>query len=175
MPPCDRFAIGSAKTDAQCAPYFTASGLRSTPSRRDDGPNGLPPKQQPALDARSTCRGPTHTALRSSANNRLSKYTPDLARRVASRRGPQVEPELPTPLAWLDPSLLLLAWWLSSPPLLVPQRSQPVHMSPTPIGKDLFSYMALHLVIRFALGARLYSEMKPVTKPASRCTDTSDI
>jgi len=124
------------KTDAQCAPYFTASGLRSTPSHRDDGPNDLPPKQPLPFDARSTCRGPTHTGLRSSANNLLSKYTPDLARRVASRREPQAEPELPRPLAWLDPSLLLLAWWLLSPSL-VPQRSRPVHMSPTPIGMAL--------------------------------------
>src|SRR5437773_1790060 len=127
--PFDRFPIGRAKTDAQSAPYFTASGLRSTPSHRDDGPNDLPPKQPLPFDERSTCRGPTHTGLRSSANNRLSKYTPDLARRVASRREPQAEPELPKPLARLDPSLLLLAWWLLSPSL-VPQRSRPVHMSP---------------------------------------------
>src|SRR6266481_459477 len=76
--PLDRFAIGGAKTDAQSAPYFIASGQAPTPSHRDDGPNGLPPKQPPALDARSTCRGPTRTALRPNANNRLSKYTPDL-------------------------------------------------------------------------------------------------
>ncbi len=113
----------NVKTDAQCAPYFTASGLRSTPSHRDDGPNDLPPKQPLPFDARSTCRGPTHTGLRSSANNLLSKYTPDLARWVASRREPQAEPELPKPLARLDPSLLLLAWWLLSPSL-VPQRSR---------------------------------------------------
>jgi len=124
------------KTDAQRAPYFTASGLRSTPSHRDDGPNDLPPKQPLPFDARSTCRGPTHTGLRSSANNLLSKYTPDLARWVASRREPQAEPELPKPLARLDPSLLLLAWRLLSPSL-VPQRSRPVHMSPTPIGMAL--------------------------------------
>src|SRR5207249_8538236 len=121
--PFDRFPIGRAKTDAQSAPYFTASDLRATPSHRDDGPNGLPPKQPPVLDARSMCRGPTRTALRSNANNRLSKYTPNLARRVASRREPKAEPELPRPLAWLDSSLLLLAWWLSSSRSLVPQRS----------------------------------------------------
>jgi hypothetical protein len=90
---------------------FTASGPQSTPSRRASAPSGLRPKQPPALGARSTCRGPTHTGSRSSANNRLSRRRLLLARRAASRREPQAEPELPRPLAWLDPSLLLLGWW----------------------------------------------------------------
>ena len=137
---------------------FTASGPQSTPSRRASAPSGLRPKQPPALDARSTCRGPTHTGLRSSANNRLSRHTLVLARRAASRREPQAEPELPRPLAWLDPSLLLLgSWWWSSPSL-VPQRSRPVRMSPTPISKGFFSYTPPRLGIRFALGVRLYQK-----------------
>ena len=136
---------------------FTASGPQSTPSRRASAPSGLRPKQPPALDARSTCRGPTHTGLRSSANNRLSRHTLVRAKRAASRREPQAEPELPRPLAWLDPSLLLLGWWWSSPSL-VPPRSRPVRMSPTPIGKGFFSYTPPRLGIRFALGVRLYQK-----------------
>ena len=140
---------------------FTASGPQSTPSRRTSAPSGLRPKQPPALDARSTCRGPTHTGLRSSANNRLSRHTLVLARRAASRREPQAEPELPRPLAWLERSLLLLGWWWWSSPSLVPQRSRPVRMSPTPIGKGFFSYTPPRLGIRFALGVRLYQNETP--------------
>jgi hypothetical protein len=157
------------KTEAQWAPYFTASGLRSTPSHRNDGPNGLPPKQPPALDARSTCRGPTHTGLQSSANNRLSKCIPDLARRVSSLREPRAEPELPRPPAWLDhPSLLLLAWWWSSSPSLVPQRSRPVQMSPTSIDKSLFSYMPSSFRNSFCARRSALSEMKPLSRSMAK-------